>query len=106
MCGCLSRADDSKLGALLCVGNHQEPSRGRATDGDESLLPERMILIGKRAGQRIAKYGGGFVEVYPMLAKIGISFLCVPSELHSAVPLYFGSRRVSTRPTSDCMVSR
>jgi hypothetical protein len=42
-----------------------------------------MILIGERASQGITEHGGSLVEGYAMLAKIGLSFLCVPGELHS-----------------------
>ena len=68
---------------MFGVCHHQEPTYRRTSYGDESLFADRMILIGKRASQRITEHSGSLVEGYAMLAQIGLSLLCVPSELHS-----------------------
>ena len=58
----LTGADDPDAFVSVGMGDDQNPTGARHPDGDKPPLRDGMVRIVKGYRQRIAKYGGGFLE--------------------------------------------
>jgi hypothetical protein len=78
----LTGADDPDTIVSVGMGDDQNPTGARHSDGDKPLLRDGMVRIVKGYRQRIAKYGGGFLEWNPMLPEILSAFARIPFKIH------------------------
>src|SRR5262245_38713258 len=79
---CSPCADDSDVIVALGVSNEQEPTTGRGSDCDVSLLVLGMIYVRKRGRERIAQDCGCFAKSDAVLLRICSCLLGIPPKIH------------------------
>jgi hypothetical protein len=83
MACCSSGADDPHCFALFGVFDNQDPFAAGHPYSQEPQFVNRVIRIGKSCRERVVQHSCRFVEIDPMLPKIGHSFLRIPCEDHT-----------------------
>lgn len=80
---CSSGADDPHCIALFGVGDDKDPFAARHPYRQEPQFAARVAGIGKGCRERVAQHSCRFVEIDPVLPKVGHSFLRIPREDHT-----------------------
>jgi hypothetical protein len=78
-------ADDPYVLVAVGMGNDQNPTCVRHSDGDKPLLGSGMVGVVISCRQRIAKDGSRFLERKPMLSAILSVFTRVPFKIHQVI---------------------